>query len=563
MTQIAADGAKRKPGLQQEINRLFERARGDNPEQEWWLPAEAAAASRWFVEKTPGGTPEIYAIPRDDDADDRACALFQLAECLDDDYDFERALAHKGLRFPVEQLRGSWKPEAIEAMRKANRRADRIKRMQEKRAMTIKEIGNVISLSARKAREADAEVKFNPNFDDNIEEKDKLPTIELITPEVLDKQPVREIPYLVQDWIVEKALNGLFGDGGVGKDLMLMQLAFAMAYDRKWLGMDVKPGRVIYINVEDPASPVLRWRQEKIKEHMGIKFSDERRMRIVPMVGKQTVLAFFGKGLVQPTRLFVSLQRLVADFRPALIIVGNRVNIFSVNQNEDAQARQCLQLLNSLITDFGTTVIMPGHVSVRGNQPGSDGTSGSVQWSNGVRQRLLLRKPTTKIDDEDNEIDRDERILEVKKANWGPTDLSLNVRWQNHVIVAERENRPALGNVELKQQQDEGYARAEDEFIRLLDKAEVQKQNLSARPKSHNYAPKLFSEDQGCRSEFKGKNGRKKLAAAMDRLFEKKAIEAVSYGKPSDHTYRIARVEGWQPPPRKPLPPGMRPSIRF
>jgi RecA-family ATPase len=556
MGDVAKPAAGRKSGFQQEISGLLARARGSDPDN---------AASRVCVERDPAGSPEIYAIPREDDpADDRADALFELGKLLDDDYDFERALAHHGLRFPTRGLRARWQPDELWAMCQANRRADKIKRMQEKRAMTIQEVGKVVSFEAYKARQADAAGKFDPNFE---ADKNKLPVIDFITPERLDKQPVEEIPFLVQDWIVEGALNGLFGDGGVGKDLMLMQLAFAMGYDRKWLGMDVKPGRCLYVNVEDPTKPVLRWRQEKIKEHLGIKLREPTdRMRIVPMVGKQTILATFRPktGLVYPTPLFESLRLMVKDYRPTLIIVGNRVNIFGVNQNEDSQARQCLQLLNSLCTDFGATVIMPGHVSVRGNQPGSDGTSGSVQWSNGVRQRLLLRKPTKNGDDEEeDETDRDARILEVKKANWGPTDLSLNVRWQNHVIVAERENRPVLGNVELKQREDDDHARAEEEFLRLLDKAELQRHNLSARPKSNNYACKLFSEDQGCRSEFKGKSGRKKLTAAMDRLFEKKAIEAIQYGKPSDHTYRIQRVEGWQPPPRKPLPPGMRPSIRF
>jgi hypothetical protein len=293
------------------------------------------------------------------------------------------------------EIRAKHARELIE-MKKDNRRADRVVRMMEKRQMTIEQVGNVLSYEAYKARQADAEGKFDPNFENK---KIKLPVIDFITPERLDKKPVEEIPYLVQDWIVEGALNGLFGDGGVGKDLTLMQLAFAMGYDRKWLGMDVEQGRCLYINVEDPARPVLRWRQEKIKEHLGIKLREPTdRLRIVPMVGKQTILATFHHktGLVLPTPLFESLRLMIEEYRPRLVIVGNRVNIFGVNQNDDAQARQCLGLLNSLITDFGTTVIMPGHVSVRGNQSGGDGTSGSVQWSNGVRQRLLLRRPTAK-----------------------------------------------------------------------------------------------------------------------------------------------------------------------
>ena len=51
-------------------------------------------------------------------------------------------------------------------------------------------------------------------------------------------------------------------------------------------------------------------------------------------------------GLVKPTPLYSAVRKDIKDFKPTLVIVGNRVNIFGVNQNDDAQARQCLQLLS-------------------------------------------------------------------------------------------------------------------------------------------------------------------------------------------------------------------------
>jgi hypothetical protein len=100
------------------------------------------------------------------------------------------------------------------------------------------------------------------------------------------------------------------------------------------------------------------------------------------MLGRDTVLAKFDSkaGVVRPAPLFTSVCQLVEKFKPALTIVGNRVNIFSVNQNEDSQARQCLNMLNSIIVEYGTTVVMPGHVSA-GQLTTGTGSSGSVQWS--------------------------------------------------------------------------------------------------------------------------------------------------------------------------------------
>src|SRR5262249_8090408 len=151
------------------------------------------------------------------------------------------------------------------------------------------------------------------------------------------------------------------------------------------------------------------------------------RLKIVPLVGKDTVLAVFNShaGVVRPTPLFESVRREIAAFKPTLVIVGNRVNIFSVDQNSDTQARQCLGLLTSLTKDFGTTVIMPGHVSLSGMASGR-GDSGTVQWSNGCRARLLLARVTK---DNGAEPDQDARLLQVKKANWGPEKNEIKLRW--------------------------------------------------------------------------------------------------------------------------------------
>jgi RecA-family ATPase len=392
------------------------------------------------------------------------------------------------------------------------------------------------------------------SFDEARAKKVAAEPFEAISAESLRKRPIREIAWIAPDWIVANAVNGLFGDGGTGKDYTLFQLAHAVAYDRRWFGMEVAGGKVLYFNVEDNLD-VLRWRQAKIEEHLKIESGGDR-LKIVPCFGKPTLLAYDRKGIVVPTPLFDEVRKLIDSFKPALTIVGNRVNIFSVGQNDDAQARQCVGLLNSLVLAFDTTVIMPGHASKTGLQEGGDGSSGSVQWSNALRHRLWLRAPTKKEIDE-GDHSKDDRILQVMKSNWGPSGSALTMHWQDGVFVAENENRPVIGNVGLKQQQDEDYARAEDEFMRLLDKAELQRHNLSASPTSNNNAPKLFSADSECRPEFKGKGGRKKLAAAMDRLFEKKAIEIAQYGYPSDRTYRLARVKGWQPPQR-PKPSGIR-----
>ena len=66
--------------------------------------------------------------------------------------------------------------------------------------------------------------------------------------------------------------NGLFGDGGTGKDLILFQLAIAMTSGCEWLGQPVKQGRVLYFPVEDDLKE-LRRRSDAIVRSMKHRIS--------------------------------------------------------------------------------------------------------------------------------------------------------------------------------------------------------------------------------------------------------------------------------------------------
>ena len=347
--------------------------------------------------------------------------------------------------------------------------------------------------------------------------------------EELERQPVEPVDWIVQNFIPSGAVTGLFGDGGTGKDLLLLMLSTAMTCETIWLGKQVKHGRVMYFPVEDDDRE-LRRRQEAISNHLGIRYADfSGRLKITPLAGKDTVLAVFDSksGVVKPTPLYFEIKRMVEDFKPALVIVGNRVNIFAVNQNDDAQARQCVQLLSAIALEYNCGVIMPGHVSVAGMTSNS-GTSGTVQWSNACRARLFLSRVIDK--EERAEVDTDARLLEVRKANWGPTNERISIRWMLGVFVEDAGVVWMPGEVHAA-------VEAEKEFLRMLD---LSVEKVGLRPTANNYAPKVFSEDPRCR--LKNRLGKKQLALAMDRLVTNGTIATAEYGPPSNRHERIVRV---------------------
>ena len=370
------------------------------------------------------------------------------------------------------------------------------------------------------------------------------PVFAYITGEAMERLPLEPVEWIVDGFIMRDVVNGLFGDGGLGKDYLLLQLAIAMATDSKWLGRDVAPGRVLYFNVEDRV-PRIRWRQNAILKYLQTscaKYPD--RLRVVPMVGQNTIIATYDSksGLVAPTPVLTSVRNMIEDHKPDLAIMGNRVNIFGVNQNEDSQARQCIELLNAISMDYKTTLIMPGHVSLRGlsDESGSSGSgsSGTVQWSNALRQRLGLSKPK-KDEDDDTSV---RRMLTVLKSNDAPTDRNIELHWspEHFLYVADDEDIKVTPASQMEP--DDFKLDVEREFMRLLDKHTAKRENVSASATARNNAPLLFSIDPDCKREYKNDKGKRWFRAAMDRLFAKGSIKSVDTGSPSNPRPRIERT---------------------
>ena len=382
----------------------------------------------------------------------------------------------------------------------------------------------------------------NPNWRGQVKQeapKAELPKLIYITGEALELLPLEPVQWIVNGFIMRDALNGMFGDGGTGKDYLLLQLAIAMATDSRWLGREVVPGKVLYFNVEDRV-PRIRWRQHQITQYLQTKCAGyPDRLRVVPMVGKNTIIATFNSksGLVEPTSVLTSIASLIGDYRPDLVIMGNRVNIFGVNQNEDSQARQCIELLNALSLDFATTLVMPGHVSIRGlgDESGTagSGSSGSVQWSNGPRQRLLLSK--AKKDEEDIEYNF-KRTLTVMKSNDAPSDQTIELHWsKTHFLYVADDEKITVTSTSEDKSMD-----VEEECMRMISKAIAMGIRLSPQPKAHNYPATIFARDNRfSECKYRGDKGFKLLNAAIGRLFMRGKIIARPYGSPSAGTKEI------------------------
>jgi AAA domain len=64
--------------------------------------------------------------------------------------------------------------------------------------------------------------------------------------------------WAVQDCILKRQVTTLYGDGGVGKSLLALQLAASTVLGRGWFGCKPEPGPVIYFGAEDDEDELHR-----------------------------------------------------------------------------------------------------------------------------------------------------------------------------------------------------------------------------------------------------------------------------------------------------------------
>lgn len=226
-----------------------------------------------------------------------------------------------------------------------------------------------------------------------------------------------ERQWLVQEWIVEGAVNSLYGDGGLGKTLLAQQLACAVSHGEPWLGLPTKQGSVLAILCEDDKNELHR-RHNDIKAAMGHAIGNPfEDVWLWPRVGDENVLVQWNKDSVATLGAFAAgMIDAVKAVSPSLLILDTLADFYGGNEIDRGQVNYFVKtVLGGLIKSQGAagsplTILLLGHPSVAGKATGA-GYSGSTAWNAAVRSRMYLSRP-------DDEAPADERVLTRGKANY-------------------------------------------------------------------------------------------------------------------------------------------------
>jgi archaellum biogenesis ATPase FlaH len=227
----------------------------------------------------------------------------------------------------------------------------------------------------------------------------------------------------------------LSGDGGTGKSLLAMQLALACTTSSQWLNIDVQQGPVIYLSAEDDRKEV-KIRMREICAAEGIDLSEAYNLHFIYMAGEDAVLAYEKDGQMRPSPLYHRLDQSMAVLSPMVVTLDNLADTFAGNENNRSLAKQFIGLLRRLAIKHDCVIVLLSHPSLSGLNSGS-GTSGSTAWNNSVRSRLYLKRPDG-LDAED----KDARVLEVMKANYGRVGDRYELKWKDGRFIRSTAPNP-------------------------------------------------------------------------------------------------------------------------
>lgn len=349
---------------------------------------------------------------------------------------------------------------------------------------------------------------------------DEPAPLNVIKPTMWHDQPLPDRQWYVPDLVPMRQVTLLYGDGGVGKSLLALQIAAAGALSVETLDLEPWAGRVLYLGAEDEADEFQRRLAAILKAH-GKEFADLVLFRLLAMADADALLSVPDKtGNMQPTPLWLDLVEYVSEFNPKLIVLDTVADLFAGDEIKRGQARQFVGMLRKLAIEIDCAIILLAHPSQSGMTSGS-GTSGSTGWSNSARSRLYLTLA-------EKDRDPDLRILKTMKANYGTVGGEIRLRWQDGAFVLD-DGKPTAAAGLLS-------SHARSEFLRMLSETNRVGSKVGPMP-SATYAPKVFAGRKDA-----GGTSKASFTDAMNDLLADGTVAIVEEGRKGRETKRLVIV---------------------
>lgn len=311
-------------------------------------------------------------------------------------------------------------------------------------------------------------------FDEFEDEETGEPFFHVSELEGLD---IPEPDMVVEEFMRNRVVTSLYGDGGIGKSLLSQQLQTCVEHNLKWLGREVKQGPTLGIYCEDDREELHR-RQRSINRKYDLSYKDSPSIYFWSRVGEDNTLATFdNKGTIKSTSFLKAVHKKCLDVKPVLLILDPATELFGGNEINKRDVRQFVNRLTKLARRHNMAVLLLAHPSQSGMASGA-GYSGSVDWNAAVRSRLYMTK---------DKHDDDTRYIEHMKSNYSKSGSVVQLMWHNGCFLSEFD-------IKMQEILNERAAEANQVFLEYMRECELSNIGLAVKANAEGYFATRFAK---------------------------------------------------------------------
>jgi len=291
-----------------------------------------------------------------------------------------------------------------------------------------------------------------------------------------DRKP-KKMEWLMDGWMPMGQTTAFYGDGGVGKTMVIQQLMTCVSTGSSFMGKATRKGRVMGLFCEDDVDQLAR-RQRDINTLYGSDLRAQENIYFFSRPAQDNVIMEFDKNSnkCRLTEIWHQLRAEVKRIRPVMLVIDTAADTFGGIEIDRQHVRRYIQsALTSIAQEFDLSVVVLAHPSAAG-LANKTGSGGSTAWHNSVRCRIFMYK------------DEDKGCCTIKlvKNNYGPAGEEIDVYHNSLAFIPWNPKEMNGFSAQLKEQENEKWV------IEKIDECWEKKINISFHPRANFVARQLL-----------------------------------------------------------------------
>jgi RecA-family ATPase len=300
------------------------------------------------------------------------------------------------------------------------------------------------------------------------------------------RNPPQPREWAVHGWLAVGSMAILAGRGGIGKTLVMQQLASCLSIGREFLGKVERPVKALQWCAEDDADELKR-RQIAIAEWLTVPIGQfQNSLYVEPLAGVDCALAELHNGNLRLTKEAKRLWEQINDLSIGVFMLDNIAHLYGGNENDRHQVTLFMNALTGMCLRANCAGILAGHPA----KSTESEFSGSTAWENAVRTRFYLSRTPPGMDEKEADPESDVRYMAKRKANYSSLD-SLRLTYMNGVLAPD--SNPINDSPLLRGIIHEKSRRV---VLEAVEKLAVMSQFCGPSSQGQNFLPKMIVKYQ-------------------------------------------------------------------